>query len=72
MGVLRKDNRSNFPKNKHFLAPDTHVCVSGGKKFLFFGKLGVLSFLETVVLRFVLLPYYWRSTIKIMQHLLFG
>ena len=33
------------------------VCVSGGKKCLFFGNFGVLCFLETPVLRFALLPY---------------
>ena len=49
-----------FPKNKHFLPPDTHthVSVSGGKKCLFFGNFGVLCFLEIPVLRFALLPYY--------------
>ena len=35
-----------------------YVCVSGGKKCSFFGKFGVLCFLETVVLRFAVLPYY--------------
>ena len=38
----------------------TYVCVSGGKKCSFFGKFGVLCFLETPVLRFALLPYYRR------------
>ena len=54
--------RQNFPKNKNFLRPDTHtyVCVSGGKKFLSFGKFGVLCFLVTPALRFALLPYYQR------------
>ena len=30
----------NFPKNQHFLPPDTHtyMCVSEGKKCYFFGK----------------------------------
>ena len=44
----------NFPKNEYSLPPDTHtyVCVSGGKKYSFFGKFGVLCFLETPVLRF--------------------
>ena len=37
-----------------------HVCVSGGKKCSFFGKFGVLCFLETAVLRFALLSYYRR------------
>ena len=35
-------------------------CVSGGKKCSFFGKFGMLCFLETPVLRFALLPYYRR------------
>ena len=38
----------------------TCVCVSGGKKCLFFGNFGVFCFLETPVLRFALLPYYRR------------
>ena len=37
-----------------------YVCVSGGKKYSFFGKFGGLCFLETPVLRFALLPYYRR------------
>ena len=36
------------------------LCVSGGKKCLFFEKFGVLRFLVTPVLRFALLPYYQR------------
>ena len=40
-----------------------YVCVSGGKKFLFFGNFGVLCFLETPVLRFAILPYYRRYMI---------
>ena len=39
---------------------NTYVCVSGGKKYSFFGKFGELFFLETPVLRFALLPYYRR------------
>ena len=38
------------------------MCVSGGKKCSFFGKFGMLYFLETPVLRFALLPYYRRIT----------
>ena len=30
------------------------MCASGGKKCSFFGKFGVLYFLETLVMRFVL------------------
>ena len=49
--IFRKTNISN-------------VCVSGGKKCSFFGKFGVLCFLETPVLRFALLPYYRRNVFK--------
>ena len=73
----KKESTPNFPKNEHFLLPDTHtkhflppdthkyVCVSGGKNCSFFGKFGVLSFLETPVLRFALLPYYWRKNTRV-------
>ena len=43
------------------------VCVSGGKKCLFFGNFGVLCFLETPVLRFALLPYYRRKVQKVAE-----
>ena len=36
------------------------VCLSGSKKCLFFGKFGVLCFLEIPFLRFALLPYFRR------------
>ena len=57
-GVSRKQSTVNFRKNEHFLPLDTHtyVCVSGSEKYSFFGKFGVLCFLETPVLRFTLLP----------------
>ena len=61
---LFQENKAcqNFAKNEHFLPYDMHmyVCISGGKKCSFFGKFGMLCFLETLVLRFVLLPYYQR------------
>ena len=62
MSVSRKQSMLNFPKNEHVLPRDkhTHVCVSGGKKFSFFGKLDLICFPETPVLRFALLPYYRR------------
>ena len=44
-----------FPKT---IQEDTYVCVSGGKKFSFFWKFGVLCFLVIPILRFALLPYY--------------
>ena len=58
MSISRKQSMSNFPKNEDFLHPDAHtyVCVSGGKKCLFFGKFDVLCCLERTVLRFALLP----------------
>ena len=37
-----------------------YVCVSGGNKYLFFEKFGVLCFLETPVLRLDVLPCYQR------------
>ena len=42
----------------------TYVCVSGGKQFCFFGKFGVLYFLETPVLRFALFPITEDITMK--------
>ena len=44
----RKQNTPNFPKNKHFLPPETptYVCISGNKKCSFFRKFGELCFLE--------------------------
>ena len=44
---------------------NTYVCLLGGKKCSFFGKFGVLCFLQTPVLRCTLLPYYRRSVIWI-------
>ena len=64
--VSRNKSTPNFPKNDHFLPPDrqTYVCVSGGKKWTFFGKLGAFCFLEKLVLRFALLPHYRRININ--------
>ena len=61
--VTRIQSMPNFPKNEHFLPPDTHtyVCVSGGKKHSFFRKFGMLCILVTSVLRFALLPYYRKT-----------
>ena len=62
--VFQKTKHAEFSKNEHFLPHDTHtyVCVSGGKNYSFFGKFGVLCFLETPDLRFALLLYYRRFT----------
>ena len=58
-----------------YFLPGLYVCVSGGKKCLFFGNFSVLCFLETSVLRFTLLPYYQRyephhlrSSINLAMH----
>ena len=61
--VFRKNKtRQIFQKtSKSFLLIRSHTCAyQGGKKCSFFGKFGVLCFLETPVLRFALLPYYRR------------
>ena len=60
MEVTRKQRTPNFPKRKYLSPPDTHtdVRVLGGKKCLFFGNFGLLSFLATSFLRFANLPYY--------------
>ena len=44
-----------------------YVCVSEGKKCLFFEISGVHCFLVTPVLRFVLLHYYWRSVLRLFS-----
>ena len=58
-GVTRKQSTPNFPEYENLLRLDTHtcVCVSGGKKCLFFGKFSVICFLVTTFLRFALLSY---------------
>ena len=56
-GVSGKQSTPNFPKYEHLLPPDMHTRVSVGKKCLFFGKFGVLCFLEIPVLRLTHLPY---------------
>ena len=56
-------NLSVISRKGESVRANTYVCVSGGKKCSFFGKFGVLCFLETPVLRFALLPYYRRFAI---------
>ena len=43
-----------------------NLCVSGGKTCSFFGKFGVLCFLEIPVLRLALLPYYRGNEVIIL------
>ena len=55
-GITRKQSPPNFPRNEPSLPPDMHtcVCISRGKKCLFFGKFGMLCFLVTPALKFAL------------------
>ena len=61
--VLQENKVRQILRRTNISYPDTHthVCVSGGKKFSYFGKFGVFYFLVTSVLRFVLFPYYQRN-----------
>ena len=65
-GCFKKQSTTNFPKNEHFLPPDTHtyMCVSAGG-----GGVRNVRFLENLVcpLRFALLPYYRRSSTAAKQ-----
>ena len=61
--VKRKQSTPNFPKNEHFL--------SGGKKYPFFGRFGVLCFLLTAVLRFALYSYYRCLKTILTMHFMF-
>ena len=59
-GCFKKTKHAKFSeKIKHLLTPDTHT--QGVKNVRFLRKFGVLCFLETPVLRFILLPYYRRA-----------
>ena len=67
-GCYKKTKHAKFSEKQTFLTPwyahvDTHtfVCVSGGKKCLFFRKFSGLCFVVTPVLRFPLLPYPRRN-----------
>ena len=65
-GCFKEKSTPNFWKNKHFLPRQTHtyVCLSGGKKCSFFGKICVLLFLETLVLRFTFLSLFRGNTVS--------
>ena len=62
-GCFKKINHAKFSQKQTF---NTYVRVSGGKKCLFFGKVGVLCFLETPVLRFALLLYYQQAIMEML------
>ena len=53
-GRNKKIKHTKLPENEDFIPRDTHpyVCVSGGKRCLFFGKFGGFVFL---------LPPFWDS-----------
>ena len=57
-GCYKKTKHDKFLKKRIFLTPDTHmhVCISGGKKWSFFGKFGELCFLVISVFKIVLFP----------------
>ena len=72
IGYFKKTKLAKFSEIRTFLTPicrrtcayqGTHmyVCVSGDTKCSFFGKFGVLCFLEAPILTLALLPYYRRS-----------
>ena len=49
--VRQKGESQNgcFKKTKHVKFSEKHSCVSGGKKYSFFGKFDMICFLETPV-----------------------
>ena len=55
-GCLKKTKHAKFSEKMTI----SYSLCTGGKKCPFFGKFGVLCFLQTPVLRFALLPYYRR------------
>ena len=68
-GCFKKTKHAKFSEKWTFLTPwYAHVRkgVSEGNKCSFFGKLGVLCFLETLVLRFALLPYYQQFLVRFL------
>ena len=63
-GCFKKTKHANFSEKGNIsyslIRTHTYLCSSWGKKCSFFGKFGVLCFLETPVLRFALLSDYRR------------
>ena len=56
--MIYKNDSHNINPYEHFLPPDayTHVCVSEGQKYLFFGKFGAFCFLSFNT-RFEICPF---------------
>ena len=69
-GCFKKAKHSKFSEKRTFLTSGmfTYACVSGVRNIRFFGKFGVLFFLETHVLRFALFPYYRRYLVRNVLH----
>ena len=63
--VFQENKAYQFFPKINVSPPDTqrYVCVSGVKKRLFFGKFGVLCFLETPISRLTLLTFDLLPTI---------
>ena len=62
-GCYKKTKHVKFSEKRKFFTQwyaHVYVCIRS-KKCSFFGKFGVLCFLETPVLKFALLPYYRRK-----------
>ena len=62
-GCFKKTKQIKFSEKRTFLTPwyaHVRVLITGVRNVRFFGKFGMLSFLETPVLSFALLPYYRR------------
>ena len=66
--IFRKTNISYHTKTHHAKFSEKRTLLN---KCMFFGKFGVLCFLETTVLRFALWPYYRRYH-KIYQETVTG
>ena len=60
VGVCRESKNSSVIRQKI-----RTWAYQGVRNIHFFGKFGVLCFLVTSVLRYTLLPYYWRILLKI-------
>ena len=70
-GGSKNTKQVKFSKKPTFFIPDSYMSVSVGIKRSFFGKFGLLCFLDTSVLRFTYLLYYWRHIIIISVDLFF-
>ena len=69
-GCYKKAKHAKFSEKQTFLTPwyvNIRVHIRG-TKYSFFGKFGVLCFLETSVLRFALFPYYRQYFVRNVLH----